>query len=61
VEHDMDVVRRYVTRILAFRDGLMIADGAPDEVMHDAQVASAVLRGKSKANNAAAPAKAGAA
>ena len=57
VEHDMDVVRHYVTRILAFRDGSMIADGAPDEVMRDAQVQSAVLRGKP----AAAAAKAGAA
>ncbi|RYF82798.1 MAG: ATP-binding cassette domain-containing protein [Comamonadaceae bacterium] len=46
VEHDMDVVRRYVTRILAFRDGHMIADGAPEAVMRDAVVASAVLRGK---------------
>lgn len=44
VEHDMDVVRRYVTRIMAFRDGRLIADGAPDAVMHDAQVAGAVLR-----------------
>jgi branched-chain amino acid transport system ATP-binding protein len=46
-----------VTRILAFRDGSMIADGAPGEVMRDAQVASAVLRGKAPA----AVAKAGAA
>jgi len=57
VEHDMDVVRRYVTRILAFRDGSMIADGAPGDVMRDAQVASAVLRGRAPA----ALAKAGAA
>jgi branched-chain amino acid transport system ATP-binding protein len=46
VEHDMDVVRRYVTRILAFRDGVMIADGTPEQVMQDAVVATAVLRGK---------------
>ncbi|MEP6874470.1 MAG: ATP-binding cassette domain-containing protein [Burkholderiales bacterium] len=57
VEHDMDVVRHYVTRILAFRDGSMIADGAPDEVMRDAQVQSAVLRGTA----GAAAAEAGAA
>lgn len=47
VEHDMDVVQRYVTRILAFRDGIMIADGAPQTVMNDELVASAVLRRKS--------------
>lgn len=46
VEHDMDVVRRYVTRILAFRDGVMIADGTPEQVMQDAVVATVVLRGK---------------
>lgn len=61
VEHDMDVVRRYVTRILAFRDGMMIADGTPDEVMRDAQVASAVLRGKTPAGATALAGKAGAA
>lgn len=49
VEHDMDVVRRYVTRILAFRDGVMIADGTPEHVMQDSVVASAVLRRKAGA------------
>jgi branched-chain amino acid transport system ATP-binding protein len=44
VEHDMDVVRQYVTRILAFRDGCLIADGSPDAVMNDPTVASVVLR-----------------
>ncbi len=44
VEHDMDVVRKYVTRILAFRDGYLIADGSPDAVMNDPTVAGAVLR-----------------
>jgi branched-chain amino acid transport system ATP-binding protein len=44
VEHDMDVVRQYVTRILAFRDGCLIADGSPEAVMSDSTVASAVLR-----------------
>ncbi|HSV46559.1 MAG TPA: ATP-binding cassette domain-containing protein [Ramlibacter sp.] len=49
VEHDMEVVRRYVTRLLAFRDGFMIADGTADDVMRDAVVASAVLRSKAPA------------
>lgn len=44
VEHDMDIVARYVTRLLAFRDGRLIADGLPVDVMQDAQVCTAVLR-----------------
>lgn len=44
VEHDMDIVARYVTRLMAFRDGKLIADGVPADVMQDAQVSSAVLR-----------------
>jgi branched-chain amino acid transport system ATP-binding protein len=46
VEHDMEIVARYVTRIMAFRDGRVIADGTPEAVMADAQVSSAVLRKK---------------
>ena len=33
VEHDMEVVRRYVHRILAFYEGRIIADGEPAAVM----------------------------
>jgi branched-chain amino acid transport system ATP-binding protein len=33
VEHDMEVVRRYVGRILAFYEGRIIADGAPAAVL----------------------------
>ena len=38
VEHDMDIVTRYSERILAFYDGRIIADDAPDEVLADPQV-----------------------
>lgn len=38
VEHDMDVVRRYVSRILAFYSGEIISDGPPDAVLADAKV-----------------------
>jgi len=38
VEHDMDIVRRYTERILAFYDGRIIADGAPAQVLADAEV-----------------------
>ena len=38
VEHDMEIVRRYVTRVLAFASGVVIKDGAVDEVLADDQV-----------------------
>ncbi len=38
VEHDMDIVRRYTQRVLAFYDGRVIADGAPEAVLADASV-----------------------
>jgi branched-chain amino acid transport system ATP-binding protein len=38
VEHDMDIVRRYATRVAAFYSGRVIADGAPDHVLDDADV-----------------------
>lgn len=38
VEHDMDIVTRYSERVLAFYDGRIIADDAPDEVLLDPEV-----------------------
>lgn len=38
VEHDMDIVTRYSERVIAFYDGQIIADDAPDEVLSDAEV-----------------------
>ena len=38
VEHDMDIVARYSERVLAFYDGRIIANDAPDEVLRDEQV-----------------------
>ncbi|NLO80507.1 MAG: ABC transporter ATP-binding protein [Xanthomonadaceae bacterium] len=38
VEHDMDIVSRYASRVLAFYDGRVIADGAPAEVLADPDV-----------------------
>ncbi len=38
VEHDMSIVTRYAQRILAFYDGRIIADDAPDEVLSDPDV-----------------------
>ena len=38
VEHDMEIVRRYVTRVLAFASGVVIKDGPAAEVLADARV-----------------------
>ena len=38
VEHDMDIVRRYTQRILAFYEGKVIADGEPAAVLADPEV-----------------------
>jgi branched-chain amino acid transport system ATP-binding protein len=38
VEHDMEIVRRYTQRVLAFYDGRIIADGAPQQVLDDPEV-----------------------
>jgi branched-chain amino acid transport system ATP-binding protein len=43
VEHDMEIVQRYATRVLAFYDGTIIADGAPDHVLSDAKVRQYVI------------------
>ncbi len=38
VEHDMDIVSAYAGRVVAFYAGRVIADGAPAEVLRDAEV-----------------------
>jgi len=38
VEHDMEIVSRYAERVLAFYDGRVIADGAPNAVFGNADV-----------------------
>ena len=38
VEHDMDIVRRYASRVAAFYSGRVIADGPPAQVLQDADV-----------------------
>lgn len=43
VEHDMEVVRRYVQRILAFYEGQVIADGSPAEVLAHPEVRRLVV------------------
>ncbi len=43
VEHDMEIVARYVTRIMAFYSGEIIADGPPRQVLGDARVQELVI------------------
>ena len=43
VEHDMDIVARYVSRILAFYSGEIIADGAPAAVLANERVQELVI------------------
>lgn len=38
VEHDMEIIRRYSDCVLAFYDGAILASGAPDDVLNNAQV-----------------------
>ena len=38
VEHDMDIVERYASRVIAFYSGRVIADGSSSEVLADTEV-----------------------
>jgi branched-chain amino acid transport system ATP-binding protein len=38
VEHDMEIVTRYASRVIAFYSGRILADGAPAKVLADADV-----------------------
>ncbi len=54
VEHDMEIVRRYTERVLAFYEGRIIADGSPAAVFDHADVRRYVV-----GEAAAAPAREG--
>ena len=43
VEHDLDIIARYATRVLAFAEGTIIAEGAPAAVIADAKVKRYIL------------------
>ena len=38
VEHDMEIVSRFAQRVLAFYDGRIIADAAPQAALGDPEV-----------------------
>ena len=43
VEHDMEIVSRYASRVVAFYDGRVIADGKPDAVLAAEEVRRYVI------------------
>jgi branched-chain amino acid transport system ATP-binding protein len=43
VEHDMDIVSRYASRVVAFYDGRIIADGPPQQVLQSGEVRRYVI------------------
>ena len=43
VEHDMEIVKKYAERILAFSEGRVIADGLPQAVLGNAEVRRLVV------------------
>jgi branched-chain amino acid transport system ATP-binding protein len=48
VEHDMDIVRRFSQRVIAFYSGRVIADGNPAHVLADADVVRYVTGGATR-------------
>ena len=43
VEHDIDIVKRYATRVAAWIGGRIAADGEPDDVLQQPQVRLEIL------------------
>jgi branched-chain amino acid transport system ATP-binding protein len=45
IEHDMDVVFRYAARIVMMHQGRILADGTPEEIRSNEEVANTLLGG----------------
>ncbi|AEC20134.1 ABC transporter protein [Pusillimonas sp. T7-7] len=43
VEHDVDIVEQYATRVAAWINGAIVADGTPQEVLNNPKIKSEVL------------------
>jgi branched-chain amino acid transport system ATP-binding protein len=43
VEHDMEIVGRYASRVIAFYDGRILADGPTQEVLINPEVRKFVI------------------
>jgi len=47
IEHDMDLIQRFTTRVLAFAYGRIICDGSAEDTLRDPRVVQHVLGGDS--------------
>jgi len=43
IEHDMEIIARFGSRVVAFAEGTIIADGSPQQVLDDPQVRRHVI------------------
>jgi branched-chain amino acid transport system ATP-binding protein len=43
VEHDMDIIQRFASRVLAFAQGRIICDASPQDALRDPNVVQHVL------------------
>jgi branched-chain amino acid transport system ATP-binding protein len=43
IEHDMDIVFRYSERIVVMHQGLILADGTPDEIRRNDAVTTTLI------------------
>jgi branched-chain amino acid transport system ATP-binding protein len=43
IEHDMDIIQRFVSRVLAFAQGRIVCDASPQEALRDPNVVQNVL------------------
>ena len=43
IEHDMDIIQRFVSRVLAFAQGRIVCDAAPQDALRNPQVVQYVL------------------
>ena len=43
IEHDMDIVFKYSDRVVVMHEGTMLADGSPDEIRANKEVATVLL------------------
>lgn len=52
VEHDMEVVRDFADRVLAFYEGRVIADGRPEDILSRADVRQLIIGSKKQVSGA---------
>ena len=50
IEHDMDIVKKYSKRVVAFYNGRIIADSKPDKVLRQSNVLKYIV-GNNNAKN----------